>query len=331
MFVTGLGSMPGRDFRESTRMVADLQPGLLAWPEVPARDAPSTMIGRALGLLEQPCELSPDGWRLASRPDAAQRRARRWWGTDLDDFEELTQDHTGGLKVALAGPWTLAASVRLSHPTMNHIIGDHGACRDLSQALAEAAARLATRLVKRLGRRLIVQLDEPVIDAVLAGALPTFSGLHRYPAPKPEIVADSWHQIVSAVRAVDGVGGVWVHSCGPSMPVDLASQAGFTGLCLDARYLDTAALDACGAWLSDGGTFGLGLARTDEVRVPSVDELTTAALRVLRVLEIDPQVLDDQVVLTPACGLAGWDAPSVARLFENLNEAAGLVSERLAD
>lgn len=176
MIITALGSMPGRDFRESTRIVADLLPDLLAWPELPARDASSAMIGRTLGLLEQPCELTADGWRLAARADAAQRRAQRWWSSDLDDIEELTQDYGGALKVALAGPWTLATSVRLAHPTMTHVLADEGACRDLTQALAEAVAQLASRLVARLGRRLIVQLDEPVIGAVLGGTLPTFSG-----------------------------------------------------------------------------------------------------------------------------------------------------------
>lgn len=330
MLVTGLGSMPGRDFRESTRMLVDLLPELLAWPELPARGVTSAMIGRTLGLLDLPCELSVDGWRMAGRPDAAQRRAKRWWSSDLDDFEELTQDHTGVVKVALAGPWTLASSVRLSHPTMDHLIADAGACRDLAQALAEAAAELSTRLAKRLGCRLIVQLDEPVIGAVVGATLPTFSGLHRYPAPDPETIIDSWRQIVTAVCAVDGVDGLWVHSCGPTMPAELAARAGINGLSLDTRYLDSALLDSCGTWLNDRGTVGLGIARTDVVRVPSVDELTTAALGILRVLELDAQVLMDHVVLTPACGLAGWDDLSAARLLENLHAAADLVSEQLA-
>lgn len=330
MIITALGSMPGRDFRESTRIVADLLPDLLAWPELPARDASSAMIGRTLGLLEQPCELTADGWRLAARADAAQRRAQRWWSSDLDDIEELTQDYGGALKVALAGPWTLATSVRLAHPTMTHVLADEGACRDLTQALAEAVAQLASRLVARLGRRLIVQLDEPVIGAVLGGTLPTFSGLHRYPVPDRGVVTSSWRQIVSAVRAVEGVDGVWIHSCGQGLPVDLAGTAGFTGLSLDARYLGTAELDACGNWISDGGTLALGIARTDEVRVPSADELTTATVRILRAFEMPPEVLGSQVVLTPACGLAGWPVASAARLLTNLQQAGGLVTEQLA-
>ena len=81
MRTTGMGSMPGRDFREATRVVADLSGALLAWPELPQRDASSAMIGRTLGLLAQPCELATDGWRLAAARDSAQQRAARWWRT----------------------------------------------------------------------------------------------------------------------------------------------------------------------------------------------------------------------------------------------------------
>lgn len=327
MIATALGSMPGDDFRESVKMAADLLPELLAWPEVPARDPSSAMIGRTLGLLEQPCELSPDGWRLATRPDQAQRRAARWWSSDLDDFEELTQDHGGAVKIALAGPWTLATSIRLAHPTMTHVIADEGACRDLAQALAEAAGEIARTLVTRLGKPLIMQFDEPVIGAVLSGSLPTFSGLHRYPVPDRGVVGDSWHAIIELVRAVDGVEGVWLHSCGQGIPFDLVGKSGFTGLSLDVRYIGSSELDACGQWISDGRTLALGIARTDEVKVPSTDELTDRALQLLRPLEIEPQLLNKQVILTPACGLAGWDAASVARLLTNLREAAGLAAE----
>ncbi|MGB3954210.1 MAG: methionine synthase, partial [Brooklawnia sp.] len=63
MRTTGLGSMPGRDFRAATRVVAEVFEAVLAMPEVPLRDASSAIIGRTLGLLAQPCELDATGWR----------------------------------------------------------------------------------------------------------------------------------------------------------------------------------------------------------------------------------------------------------------------------
>lgn len=326
MRISALGSMPGTDFREATRMVADLLPDLLAWPELPARDASSAMIGRTLGLLEQPANLTADGWRLAASSDTAQQRAARWWRNDLDDFEELTQHHEGALKVAVTGPWTLASAVRLAHPTMNHVISDPGACRDLGQALAEGIAELVGRL-GRLGRELVVQLDEPAIGAVLGGELATFSGLQRYRTPEADEVLASWRWSVEAIK---GAGAVpWLQSCAPGLDLGQVGRAGFDGVALDARFIDDRALDAIGGWLDAGATLGLGIARTDQVRVPAVDELVAEALRTLRPLEMDPELLDANVVLTPACGLAGWPAGAAAQLLERLAPAAELVAEQL--
>ncbi|MDI9628769.1 MAG: hypothetical protein QM286_09530 [Acidobacteriota bacterium] len=329
MRTTGLGSMPGRDFRAATRVVADLSDELLAWPELPQRDESSAMIGRTLGLLAQPGELDTDGWRLAAGRGSAQERAARWWRTDLDDFEELTQGHEGTIKVAMAGPWTLAASVRLAYPTMNHVISDPGACRDIWQALAQGAADLAGRLRQRFGRPIIVQLDEPMIGAVLHGGLPTFSGLDRYRIPDLDEVLTSWRQLIGAARQVSGVEQVWLHCCGPDFDVDLAGRAGFDALALDTRFWDSALFEACQAWLADGHTIALGVVRTDQVSVPPTDRIVADALEILRRLELPAELLDAQVVLTPACGLGAWPMPDAAQLLQRLTQAAELVAERI--
>lgn len=323
---TGLGSMPGTDFRQATGVVRDLSEELFAWPEVPARDEASAMIGRTLGLLAQATSRSPDGWRLSSSPDAAQLRAARWWGHDLDDFEELTQGYTGTIKLAVAGPWTLASQLRLAHPTMNHVIADRGACRDLAQALAEGIGAMAARVRSRLGHELIIQIDEPAAPAVLGGALPTFSGLHKYRTPDTDEVLAAWREVVAAAVLVDGVDQVWLHSCAPGLDIELVGRAGFNGLAVEAGQLD---LDAAGQWLDAGRTLALGVAATDRPVVPGVDQLVGAALRPLRQLTIDAAMAEHQVVLTPACGLAGWPLADAARLLERLNQASELVSEQL--
>lgn len=329
MRTTGVGSMPGSDFREATRIVADVMPDLLAWPEVPGRDASSTMIGRTLGLLPQPSNLTPDGWRLSGVTDTAQQRAGRWWRNDLDDFEELTQHHEGTVKIALAGPWTLASSVRLAHPTLNHVLADEGACRDVAQALVDAAADLAAVIHWRLGRPLIVQIDEPAIGAVLAAGIPTFSGLGRYRVPQVDEVVASWRGLTQTLEGLAGVEGVWLHTCAPGLDVELARRAGFSGLALDARHLDPVMFDACGHWLDEGRSLGLGVVRTDRVDVPSVDRLVTDALATLRSWELDPDLLDAHVVLSPACGLAGWPVLDAGQVLDRLGQAAGLIVEQL--
>jgi len=327
--VTGLGSMPGDDMRETVRVVRDLLPDIFAWPELPGRGPASGMIGRTLGLLGQPCVLDADGWRLASAVSAPQVRSERWWHSDLDDIEELTLDASAPVKVAFAGPWTLAASVRLAHPTMDHVIADEGACRDVAQALAEGVADRVATISSRLGRPVLVQLDEPAAPAVLGGTLPTFSGLHRYRTPGRDEVEGAWRLVVEAVGGMPAVEGVWMHCCAPGLDLGAIERTGFTGAALDARHLTDRSLDDVGGWLESGRTLALGVARTDQVIVPPVDGLVDAAAGLLRPLGLDPDLLDAGVVLTPACGLGTWPADAARAVLERLGSAAPLVAERL--
>ncbi len=328
MRYTGLGSMPGTDFREACRVVLDLSDDLIGFPEVPLRDAASGMVGRTAGLLELPMTLDGDGWRLAAATGIQQARSTRWWRNDCDDFEELSQDHAGIVKMAVVGPWTMAASVRASHPTMNHVLADPGACRELGQALAEAAGELVGQLSQRLGREVWLQIDEPMIGGVLRGEISGFSGLHHYRVPDDDEVLDAWRGMVDAGHAA-GAGQVWLHSCACGTPFVLARKAGFDALSADARHADAADWDLVGEHLDAGGTLALGVTRTDHVILPSVDQIVSSGYEWLRPLELDPELLGAQVVLTPACGLGTWPHAEAVGLLKRLAQASPLLAERL--
>ncbi len=60
----------------------------------------------------------------------------------------------------------------------------------------------------------------------------------------------------------------------------------------------------------------------------SVDQVVTRALDWLRPLELGRR-LDGHLVLTPACGLAGFSPAAAVRVAETLAEAGDLVAERL--
>ena len=135
--------------------------------------------------------------------------------------------------------------------------------------------------------------------------------------------------MVDAGHQVSGVEQVWLHSCASGIDVGLVDRAGFDGLALDTRFLDSALVDECQAWLADGHTLALGVVRTDQVEVPPVDRIVTDALQILRRLELPADLLDAQMVLTPACGLGGWPMPDAAQLLQRLMAAAELVAERI--
>ena len=136
---TGVGSMPGEDFREAMRMVLGVLPDLPYMPELPARSEAASMTGRSVAMLaELGADLQPAGWRLTDAPGRDQRRARSLLAQDLDAVEELTQDYAGAFKAQVAGPLTLAATVE--RPRGDRLLADHGARRELAQSLVEAIA-----------------------------------------------------------------------------------------------------------------------------------------------------------------------------------------------
>ncbi len=138
---TGIGSWPGTSAREAVRTVRDLLVdgegvGLPHCPETPARGPGADIIGRAAGLLvDLPVDLQPSGWRFVDRPGLDAARAASFHREDLDELAEAYDGYVGALKVQVAGPWTLAASLRLNRG--ERVVADPGAVADLVASLAD--------------------------------------------------------------------------------------------------------------------------------------------------------------------------------------------------
>ncbi|NNG18982.1 methionine synthase [Naumannella sp. ID2617S] len=336
--VTMLGSWPGTDFAATQRMVLGELPELSHLVELPARGAGSGMIGRTGALLAGlSLDLQPAGWRLVDHPGIDVRRARADWRRDLDQLEEQAQGFTGALVVSLAGPWTLAASVE--KPRGDKVLADHGARRDLAGALAEGAADALAEVERRIPEASVrLQLDEPLLPQVLAGKVSTASGFGRHRTVHAPEASEALRLVESTVRArlVDAQpeGAAYrsvLHCCAEGVDVDLVLGAGFDDLSIDVRHLSGAARDRLGPRLEQGNGLWLGIARTDQVdQVPRPDRLCDAALAAVQPFELG-SVLADRLVLTPACGLAGWSPRAALGLLRSLREAAGLLAERLAD
>lgn len=314
MLITAAGSLPGTDFRGALTAMAEALPEVLPLPELPARGVGSDMIGRALGLVSGlGFDLQPAGWRLVPNPGADHRRAVAQWRRDLDDAEELLQGFDGVLKIGVAGPWTLASSVE--RPMGDRLLADHGARRELAQALLEGVAGLRAEVSRRVpGATLWVQIDEPSLLAVAEGRVPTASGFSRHRRV-------DMPGLVEALRPL--ADGSWLHCCAPGRWVDVARRAGFAGVSVDAALVD---LDELAQWRDEGR--GLILGVVDTARGPqTVDDLVRASLRVLRAIQVDSL---EGVLLGTACGMSGWRRQDVTPQLEALRRAAALVEESLA-
>ena len=315
--------MPGTDPQHATRVVFDELPELPYLPELPGRGVGADMIGRTIALLvDMPAETIPTGWRLSSRPGRDSARARALLSQDLDVLEEVAEGYEGPLKVQVAGPWTLAASLELP-ASLDPAVGDPGARADLIASLAEGVAAHVAEVRRRVpGATVLLQLDEPTLPAVLAGGIASASGLRRMRAIEPGPAADA----LRAVREPAGADTI-VHCCAAHVPYGIIAQSGARAVGMDLSLLRRDEEDLL-AEIADAGTGIVAgvLTPMSPVR-SSAKDLAGRVIELCHHLGLPPSRATAQVVLAPACGLAGVPPARAGQLLADCREAARILPE----
>ncbi|MGM7648305.1 methionine synthase [Nocardia sp. JW2] len=302
---TGIGSWPGTDPREAAATIIGELPDLAHLVELPQRGIGADMIGRVSALLvDLRFDSTTRGYRLAARPGSVSRRARDLLQFDLDAIEEAWE--TAGsvgtgrvVKLQSAGPLTLAAEVEL--PGGHRILTDPGAVRDLSESLAEGLARHADELRRRLGAQVVIQLDEPQLSTVLEGTLQGPSILNTIRAlPEPDAL-----RILDTVIAAQNA-PVLLHTCASRPALATIGRTAAAGISFDAATISTADLDALGDIVDRGKKIALGLTPAEQPAAPITwREIAEPAVRLVDRLGFPRTTLATQILVTPACGLAG--------------------------
>lgn len=327
---------------EAARVVAGELPDLPFLAELPGRGPGADLTGRAAALLvELPVELAgPRGWRVAERPGRDVRRARAMLSSDLDAMEEVLDGYEGPLKIQLAGPWTLAATIEQPR-SLNPALADPGLVADLTASLAEGAAAHVAEVAKRVPKAaLIVQLDEPVLPAVLYGAVPTASGLSRVRAVDEEIVRDRLREVLAATRKY-----TVVHCCGQGVPFGIIVGAGADGVSFDPGQLRRGDFDGfaeaaeAGAGLLVGalpttgpqGPESARQARRDERRRPTPSDTAGVVRDLWRKMDLPAARCAPQVVITPACGLPRASPAQARDALRWCREAAAILPEMMEE
>jgi methionine synthase II (cobalamin-independent) len=313
---TGVGSLPGEDFRGAVSLVVEELPDLIYLPELPQREAAATMNGRGVALLVGlGADLQPGGWRLTDVPGTDQRRAKSVLAGDLDDWQERAQSHPGAAKLQVVGPWTLAASTEL--PKGDKAVGDIGARRDLAQSLAEGV-RLHIRDVRaRLpDRLLVVQIDEPSLPAVLRGQVPTASGFHRHRTVDDAAASQALAWLLAAISE-EGAASV-VHCCAAGLPVRVLRSAGAPAISFDLSQVRADQLDGFAEAAQEGLAMLVGVVPSLEPQqsISSAD-LSREVLHWWHSMGFPAHELASHCLITPTCGLAGA-SPSWARRTHQL-------------
>jgi hypothetical protein len=356
---TGVGSLPGMDPVEAQRLVFGELPDLPHLAELPDRGPGAELTGRTAAMLVGlPVELTSTGWRFTGRPGRDLRRAHGFLSADLDALEEVADGYGGSLKIQVCGPWTLAATIELIR-SQDPALADPGAVGDLTASLAEGLAAHVAEVRKRVpGARIVVQVDEPALPAVIAGQVPTASRLNRLPIPEPADLEARLGSIVSAARAF-----TLVHCCALSVPFGIIKGAGADGAGCDLGALAPTEEDA----LAEAVEVGLGIVAgvipaTGTAGAPEPPPSGRAARMVTALWQrmgwpvardggagpagragpvqggseggMGRQVgggVPAQVVLAPACGMAGATPDYARAAMARCREAARLLPELIEE
>jgi hypothetical protein len=327
--------MPGTDPAEAMAVVLGELPDLPHLPELPGRGVGADLTGRTAALLvDLPVETTAGGWKLAApgaRPGRDQRRAAGLLSADLDAAQEAAADWAGPFKLQVCGPWTLAATTELSR-SQNPALADPGAVADLIASLAEGVAAHVAEVRGRIpGATVLVQLDEPALPAVLAGSVPTASGLNRVGAVDATVTRDGLHSVLDATTAFS-----LVHCCARGVPFGLIKEAGAQAVAFDAGLLRRqdeeeglpeiveAGLGILAGVLHSPERDALAPTRSPQESGAGVPELWHR-------MGIPAGGLDRQVVLTPACGLAGASLAGARAVLARCREAARVLPELIEE
>lgn len=325
--------MPGGNPLEAARVIADELPDLPFLAELPGRGPGADMIGRAAALLvDIPVELTPGGWRITDRPGRDLRRARSMLSSDLDAMEEVLDGYTGALKVALAGPWTLAATIEQPH-SLKVALADPGLVADLTSSLAEGARLHVAQVARRVpGATLLVQLDEPALPAVAQGGIPSPSGLTRVREVDEEVLRARLRAVLEATGAY-----TIVHCCAPGFPFATVAGAGADAVSLDLSLLRRGEYDRFAEVAEAGAGLLLGAVKAEvpsdrEERTGVTPAAAAEAVRELwQMIGLPADGCAAQVVLTPACGLAGASPRQARETLHRCREAAGILPEMMGE
>ena len=328
---TGLGPWPGEDPLEAARIIrGELgSPHLPFLAELPDRGVGSDAVGRTASLLEElAADVQPYGWRLVDRPGKDIRRAASALATDINvlaDVAGAEESSATELKVQLVGPLSLAAALHLHNG--ERAVVDYGARRDLAASLAEGVGSYLARVSAAVpGARLAVQMDEPDIAAVLAGAIPTASGYRTLRAVPASEARESWRVVLDALRAA-GASEIVVSVPEIEAPFEQILAAGADGIAVPLKGLTNRQWEQLAGAAEAGKRVWAGALDISGSALPKVADCVDSVWRPWRQLGL-PASLLAAVRVTPSAGLADYTPAQATAVLGRLTQVADALNQR---
>lgn len=338
--VSGVGPWPGTDQLEAqtqvTGEIAETPEPAVGMPwavRLPARGPEHTGLAAGLGLLlDLPAELGPHGWRLSDRPghDAARLESVRREGVDA--LAVAAHGLSGPLLVPVCGPVTLAGSVYLARG--DRAIADRGATTEIVESLGAGIAEQLAAVARVLpDAEPTVLLHEPLLAAVVAGTLPTFSGYARLRSVPAGEVAERLTRMIGLLRD-GGARRVAVHLGAGADLAPVVRRAGADGIAVRVSTLDERRWEPVAQAVEDGLRLWAEVEppRTSQCAGPDVRGVAQPLLDGWRRVGLANAGLGSLTVLAPAPDPVVPDAVRVARAtLATVARAAELIAERAED
>lgn len=330
---TGIGSLPFTDPAQAAEFVFKYLPEAPFWPQLPKRNVREGMVAQYSEALPG-LKVTDDGLQFDRKTaeEALEPFYERIISMDLDHFR-ISPDHAAGLyafyaalkqrgtagiqfiKCHVTGPFTFAAGIIDEDKAA--LIHDEILMQAMVKGLAMKALWQA-KLFSEFGKPIVVFIDEPY----LAGFGSAFTALTRETAVR--VLAE----VSAAIKTPDCLVGV--HCCGNT------DWSIFT----DVRTIDIINFDAFGfldkftlygaeisQFLERGGYICWGIVPTQEFRPGltsrSLLDRIQQGIGVLARKGADPDLLSEQLLISPSCGLGTLDPSSADQIFRLLKELSG--------
>ena len=313
----GLGELPGASIIAAADIIAGETGDLRQLPILPARGV--DVVGLTTGILPGiNVDAGPRSWVLSTRP---QLRTRRIWDrveADLDQCEQAWGTRIDAVKIQVAGPWTLSASIELSNG--HRALTDTGALRDLTESLIAGIQEYSADVRARFDTEVYVQLDEPLLAQVRDGSLPGTSQFDEIPSINDVDLGERLAGVIerAEVRYLNQTG---------YPPLWKVAQVAGVETC--QVTLDTVRgseqYDGMGHALAAGMRVGLGMTRAGDDRDPR--HLAVDIARMWDELGLDRTLLTHAVDVHPRNGLANCTLLDAAAALRTARTVADMLDK----
>ena len=335
---TGIGSLPyTQDAQEALDLIFKYLPDIPFWPQLPKRDIRESMVAQYSQNL--PClRISRDGlfFETKEKDRGLEIFYERLIAGDRDYFQ-ISRDFALGLhafyqrlekgglariqfiKCQITGPFTFAASIKDERGIA--LLYDEVFMQALIKGLLMKALWQIEHFAK-FGKKIIVFIDEPYLGCFGSAYTP----INR------EDVVSGLTELTEGIKAQGALTGV--HCCGNTDWSIFTDIQTIDIINFDAySFLDKFTLYAVNlnAFLKKGGLISWGIVPTQEFSAKVKAENLVGRIRdgidMLAKKGVDRELLLENLLITPACGLGtlGIDMPE--KIFSVLSEVSEILQK----